>query len=394
MTALAPAPRAARRRRLLGWGALAGAVVLLGAVAAVISDAGSWSDLGTLDPESPGPDGARAVARVLEQEGVDVRITRDAEGARAALGPDTTLLLPDAPGLADAELAALADAATTVVLVEPRSATLDALLPGSSAVSFADDEPIAPDCGETARAGEIVAGEIYAPGPDVTGCYPYEDGFALLHSEDAGHTVWAVDGRALLANDVVTRAGNASLALTLLGAHPTVVWYMPSLADATGEGAPTLGELTPRWVTPVAVLLIVAAVVAAFWRGRRFGPLVSENLPVTVRGSETSVGRGRLYAAARDAPHALEQLRRASRRRLAAHLGLAPHTPAGDIADAAATRLGADRAAVRSILIDAVPADDRALVALDARLRDLESRVRTPVRGADAPAAPPEGNTP
>ena len=58
----------------------------------------------------------------------------------------------------------------------------------------------------------------------------------------------------------------------------------------------------PRDFTlPVIVLLLTAGLAAAIWRGRRFGPLVPERLPVTVRAAETTEGRARLYAHARDA---------------------------------------------------------------------------------------------
>lgn len=389
-----------RRRRALGWAAVAAAFILLAIVAAVVSDAGSWSERRALDPESAGPDGARAVARVLAAQGVDVRVERSADAARAALGPGTTLVLPDAAVLTDDRIDELAEAAGTVVLVEPRAATLDALLPGSASAGFAGADPIEPGCPGFERAGEIVAGETYTPGPGVTGCYPADGGYALLGDRAGDRSVWAVDGRALFANDAVAEAGNAALALRLLGEHPTVVWYAPSLADAAGEGAPTLGELTPRWVSPVMATLIVAAVVAAIWRGRRFGPLVAENLPVTVRGSETTVGRGRLYAHARDAGHALEQLRRATRRRIAGVLGLSAHAGPEEVADAVAARLDIDRAPVRDVLVDAQPADDRALVDLDARLRELEARVRQSTLAFADPASDPprtvlpEGNTP
>lgn len=380
-----------RRRRVAGWAAVAVGFILLAFAAVTISDAARWSDLGALDPESAGPDGARAIARVLEQQGVDVRVERDAASARAALGPDTTLVLPDAPGLSDGEIEELAAAAGTVVLVEPRSGTLDLLLPGSSARGFAGDDPLEADCDLAGRADEIVAGELYSPGAGVTGCFPLDGDAALLGQADEDRRIWAVDARALFANDAIDRSDNAALSLFLLGERPTVVWYMPSLADATGEGAPTLGELTPRWVTPAAVLLVVAAIVAAIWRGRRFGPLVAENLPVTVRGSETSVGRGRLYANGRDAPHALDQLRDAARRRLAVTLGLPPRAADREVADAAAARLGVERSVVHDILIDAVPTDDRSLVALNDRLRDLEARVRAAV---DPRHPVPEGNAP
>jgi hypothetical protein len=126
-------------------------------------------------------------------------------------------------------------------------------------------------------------------------------------------------------------------------------------------------------------------VAAGIWRGRRFGPLVAERLPVTVRAAETTEGRARLYAQARDALHAADQLRIGSLGRLGRMLALGPSASAEEVADAAAARTGIDRGAVRAILIDELPHTDAELVALDQRLRALEEAVHTAVR--------PERNT-
>ena len=62
------------------------------------------------------------------------------------------------------------------------------------------------------------------------------------------------------------------------------------------------------------------------------------------------------------------------------HLEPSTAAPAPAIADAAAHRLGADRARVRGILIDDLPASDADLVALADALDDLETAVRLAVR--------------
>ncbi|CAH0148705.1 putative membrane protein Rv3691 [Microbacterium sp. Bi128] len=95
-----------------------------------------------------------------------------------------------------------------------------------------------------------------------------------------------------------------------------------------------------------------------------------------MRATETTEGRARLYAASGDAAHALDELRRATRRRLVRLLGMSARTPAEHLADAVADRLAADRAVVRGILIDDLPRTDRELVAASDRLRDLETSVR------------------
>lgn len=381
------APPNRLRRALLGWVTIVAAVVVLALAGTVLAGDG-WAERDALDPESAGPAGTRALARILVEQGIDVRVTRDRASALAALDGGATLVLPDAPALSDEAITELASAADEVVMLEPRSRTLRLLLPGAQLAGSAGTDELAPACDLPAaeRAGGVVGGSLMAPGDGITGCYPSDDGFALLVGGTGPTTVTAVDGRAMFANDVLAEAGNAALALGIVGDHPRVVWYVPSLADSdVSTAAPTLGELTPRWVTPSLVLLLLAAIAAGFWRGRRFGPLVVENLPVMVRASETTAGRARLYARAHDPGHALDQLRLGALERLARTLGLSVAARPDSVVDAVAARLGSDRASVRSILIDTTPRSDSDLVESAARLRDLEARVHAAVR--------PERNT-
>jgi hypothetical protein len=382
VTTIADAPAAARprRRAALGWIALALALLLIGLVGTTLVY-GGWKEKGLLDPESPAPDGARALVRILQQQGVTVTVARDRGAAERALAEgDATLVMRDAPMLSDATLRSLAERARDVVLVEPRSRSLDVLLNGSALGGFANDRPTDPGCDLPApdAAGTARTGELMVPGQGVTGCYRVDGEFGLLSRETSeGRTVTALDGLSTMTNAALPLDGNAALATGTLARTGTVVWYVPSPTDAEAGTAPqTLGELTPAWVTPAIVLLLLSALVAAIWRGRRFGPLVNERLPVMVRANETTEGRARLYAASGDASHALDELRRATRGRLIRVMGLAAHTPPDHVADAVAERLGADRGAMRGILITDTPTTDRDLVAASDRLRDLETSVR------------------
>ncbi|WP_243076950.1 DUF4350 domain-containing protein [Microbacterium sp. SS28] len=384
----ASSPRPTRRRRIGGWIAIGIALVVVGGVGAALTGLAQLAERDALDPESPAPGGARAVAAILQEQGVEVLVLRDRGAAREALGPGATLVLPDAPALSDAALETLVADAADVVLIEPRARTLRLLLDGSNPAGYADDAPVEPRCDlpEAQRSGPVAPGAVYEAGSGVDACYAADDASGLLISDDTGRRVSAVDGRAIFANDVLAENGNAALALNLMGRHPLVVWYVPGVGETDLEGTPTLGELTPPWVSPTIVLLLIAGIAAGVWRGRRFGPLVPERLPVTVRASETTEGRARLYARSRDTVHAADQLRIDALGRLARLLGLGPAASAPEIADAAAGRLGWDRRAVRGILIDELPHGDAQLVSLRDRLRHLEEAVRQTVR--------PERNAP
>ncbi|MFC8681006.1 DUF4350 domain-containing protein [Microbacterium ureisolvens] len=378
-----------RRRRVAAWIAIGLALLVIGGIGGAISAANQWAEREALDPASTGPGGTRALAEILRDHGVEVTIARDRAAAATALaGGSATLVLPDAPALSDDAVAALAGSAADVVLIEPRARTLELLLPGSAPAGVAPDATVAPGCdvADAVRAGAVSPGGLYSAGPDADGCYPVGDGFGLLTQPTEAGRLSAVDGRALFTNERLADDGNAALAVNLMGRHPLVVWYVPGAGDTDlADVDPSLGELTPPWVSPVIVLLLVAGVAAAIWRGRRFGPLVTERLPVTVRASETTEGRARLYARARDPLHAADRLRIGTLRRLAALQGLGPNAAAPEIADATAARIGADRSAVRGILIDDIPTGDAELVALSTRLKDLEDAVRAAVRPERSP---------
>jgi hypothetical protein len=379
-----------RRRRFAVWAAIAAALLVVGIAGSVLAGIGQWAARDALDPESAGPTGTRALAEILRDHGVDVVVVRDRAAAEAALATgDATLALADAPALSDEALTQVTDAAADVVLIDPRARTLRLVLPGASTHGVGPGGSVEPECDlpEARRAGAITPGAIYAPSGQTESCYPTGGGYALLVAQDGNERAVAVDGRALFTNEALADQGNAALGVNLLGRNATLVWYMPGVADTDlAAGDPTLGELTPPWVSPVIVLLLVAGIAAAIWRGRRFGPLVAERLPVTVRAAETTEGRARLYANARDPLHAADQLRIGTLGRLARLLGLGPTASVEEIADAAASRARIDRGAVRGILIDELPRTDADLVALDDRLRALEAAVHAAVR--------PERNTP
>ena len=63
----------------------------------------------------------------------------------------------------------------------------------------------------------------------------------------------------------------------------------------TGGGSPSIWSLFPPWTQRAFWWLLVVGVLVALWRGRRFGPVVTEPLPVVVRSAEVVEGHGRLY---------------------------------------------------------------------------------------------------
>lgn len=392
-----------RARFWLGFAALAVLFVLV----ALLVRGGNPAAGPPLGADNAAPAGARALVQVLRQHDVRVVPAGTLREARAAAGSGATVLLFDPAGYLTADrMREVARMGAATVVVTPSFDALTSLAPGvQPAGRAATSSDLSPDCTLAAarHAGSITApGQAYRVTPgaaangtagagpsqgaaqhSTVGCFPTGLGaFALAHVPGA-HPVDVLGATNLLSNEGIARAGNAALALNLLGGHHTLVWYLPTLADVPATGPPDLAALTPGWVTPVMLLALATAIAAAIWRGRRFGPLVVERLPVVVRAEETMEGRARLYQRSSARLRALDALRVGAVARLAALAGLPRTAGVHEVADAVASLTGRDRAAVRSILLDAVPHTDAELIAGSDRLADLEAAVRRAARPGD-----------
>lgn len=386
-TAEEPSTAEARPKRLratVGWVIVVALVLLVAFVALQVSARGPGA-MGTLDPEGRDDAGALALAEILRDQGVEVAVHRSRTEARAAIDDETTLVLTNPYSLTDDALDELLDPADRVVFLSTGTHLLNVLDIGENAAGSSSPASAGCDIAQFADVGTIRADRFFAPADGVEACFGDSDGAAVLVDDRGdGRDVAVVEGTKLFSNAYLAENGNAALALALLGQTDRVVWYVPSFADTDieGESPDTLGSLTPPWVTPAILLLLVAGVAAAVWRGQRFGPLVAETLPVTVRASETMHGRARLTAKAADAPHAGQALREGAQRRLARRLGLAVHASADEVADAASDRLRIPRGTLQALLAGPLPSDDASLVQLARRLDELESAVEASTRTA------------
>ncbi|MGN7964702.1 DUF4350 domain-containing protein [Microbacterium sp. 22179] len=378
-----------RLRSIIGWVVVAALVVGVAWVGLQIA-ATAPSERRSLDPEGRGDAGALALAEILRDQGVEVDVYRSHVEARDALDESTTLVMTNPYTLSDEGLAELMGPADRVVFLSVGAHLLDDLDLG--AYSSAPLAEVDAQCtaGEFAEVGTIEPDRLMTPDSGVEWCFGDEEGAAVLIDDSDGRRTSIVDGSRLFSNAYLAENGNAALALALLGQTDRVVWYVPSLGDSDIEATSpdTLGTLTPPWVTPAIILLMLSGAAAALWRGRRFGPLVAETLPVTVRASETMHGRARLTAKVADAPHAALAIRDGAQRRLARRLGLTARATSDEVADAASDRLRIPRGTLQALLAGPLPTDDAALVELARRLADLEEAVEKTHRTARATDAP------
>ncbi|WP_020419754.1 DUF4350 domain-containing protein [Amycolatopsis sp. ATCC 39116] len=348
-------------------------IVFIGAVIVLLSSAGEQR--GSLDPDSAAPGGSRALARLLEREGVRIVPARTYAEAEAALQGDATLLVT-APGRVEpGRLAALRSRATDAVLVGPDDPVLDILAPGVVVSGEVEPDAREPGCtvaGAVAAGNAVLGGFTYEAHGRARGCY---DGTLLQLPGDRGTTT-VLGGGAPMTNDRLDEAGDAALTMRLLGRHATLVWYVPTPGDAgAGIVARSFTDLIPRPWLFGAVQLGVAAVLFALWRARRLGPVVAERLPVVVRAAETTEGRARLYRRAGAADHAAATLRQAAIDRVRPLLGLGAGAEPAAVVAAVAARTGRPAAAVGELLYGPAPGDDAGLVRLADELDRIEREI-------------------
>jgi len=374
-------------KRSLFW---VGVVAFLAVIIVVVlATAGSQAGGTRLDSANAAPPGARAVAEVLRQQGVTVTATSTLDATRSAITDpsDTTLFLyDDGLYLSPAQLREAVRLADTVVIADATFDELRAIAPELAQAGYAGGTLDA-DCDLTAvqKAGTVSTDgngyRVVDDSQEVTACLGSGDGvYSLVQLDRDGTRLVVLGATSALTNEHVVEKGNAALALNLLGDNHNLIWYLPTIADQPQSAPQDLGSLTPPWVTPALVLLVLTFVAGAIWRGRRFGPLVVENLPVTVRASETMLGRARLYQRSSARLRALDALRIGSVRRLASLCGLSRTASVDDVVASVASATGEDAAGIRHLLIDAVPGTDIELVMFSDELLELERDVASAVR--------------
>ncbi|SOD73098.1 hypothetical protein SAMN05892883_2393 [Jatrophihabitans sp. GAS493] len=354
-TAPAPLLRPWWRRSRL-WFVFAALIVC----AAIIKTADSAAPGSPLDPNSASKDGSRAVAQLLSRRGVVIhRATSIAD-----LTGSSTVVVTSPELYSDDQLRTLA-ANHRLVLLEPTSDQL-AILDGS--LAQLTDRSAGPDS---------VPPGCRAPGAVAAGTVDFTD--ALLYADEScyrGRIVIrerfvAIGSADLITNRRLGHDGVAALAINLItdNGRVTDISWLLAAADPEASQTSSVWSLFPDWTVHAVWWLVGLGMLLALWRGRRFGPVVTEPLPVVVRAAEVVEGHGRLYRRAEARQSAATALRGATTRRLATHLGVEATTEPVTIA-AMIDRPGAD-----NVLLGPVPSDDAGLTRLAQELTALEESV-------------------
>ena len=375
-------PRWSRRWRRWRPGVIAVALMLIPVLVTV------WTRTITsttpLAIDNPKDWGTMALAELLRDEGIAVSKAGSLSQAVDAGRQGATIAVVNADRLSDQDRRALAEAGGDVVVIGAEGgsdalAGMTGMTPKGTAAAASSTR--APQCDDAdAHAARSLAGtrasvSLQGDG-DAVGCFPVgEDRYAYAtDSLPSGATLRVLPDPAPVTNVHLAQDGHAALGVRALGHHSRVLWL-----DGEHMEAPSVwnSSSTPPWLPVLIFQLLVIAGVLAIVQGRRFGSIVSEDLPVVVRSIETTVARGRLYRQGSDRPRAAEALRSGAALRLGTALGLPPGTSRRDLVAAVAQASGIDPSTVDSLLYGPPPTSNRALATLAVQLDQLESEVHS-----------------
>ncbi|MFW7413659.1 DUF4350 domain-containing protein [Demequina sp. SO4-18] len=359
-------------------------------------------DYTELSTNNSTPSGTRALAQILRDQGVDVRQVGTMADARIEDPAGTTLAIADSEPLAAYQIEALLEYPGDLVFVAPSQSVVGEIAPSLSVEPSLDAEVAEARCDDPdAAAAERLRVEEQGlagdPGDGGRLCFPNGDGaHAYGVVEDGERRIALIASWPLVTNANLADDGNAALALRALGRHDSLVWYVGDLFDpstvtwsdpdgasgADDAAPPTEIEANPDFLPPgtgsAVYLLALTVLLAAWWRARRFGPLVREPLPVIVRASEATRGRARLYRRSRASGRATAALRATAAARMARRLGVPRASGRAALIPAIARAADRPETDVERILYGPAPTDDSTMMSIIHELDTLESEVHRP----------------
>lgn len=354
-----------RWRGAVTWIVLLALVVALGAVGGSSGSGGP-----PLDPTSTSPDGAKALAELLDQLGTGVH---QAATAPAAGSGGVALVLQDRldpPG--DRQLVEWVRAGGTLVAADlelvarfaaPARQPGPGGLVGLQGTLFADS---ASPTVAGVTSIDIASGVALRPPPGATGCFHPPDGgaYLLVQPFGAGQLV-LLGGPDVWTNSHLGHQDNSVLAADLLAsrapAGPPLEWIVGPRA---GGGHKTLLQLMPPRVKEGLIQLLVALALVALWRARRLGRPVTETPVVELPGSELVVAVGNLLQQGGRYDDAAATLRAALRRGVVDQLGVPAGVSPETMATVVAARTGLDRNMILATVAGPPPTGDAELVTL------------------------------
>ena len=383
-----PKPETMRSRAGRGkwWLVGLGLILILAASVAITARP---SDYTALSIENNTDTGARAVAQILRGQGVEV--TQFDTLARVAIADPstTTLVIASADNLTRAHRSRPCSStrATCCSLVPPMNSSPPSI-PGWPSPTTSCRRRLTPQCSDPdATAAQRMRVEFTGlqrvDDSDAQLCFANRSdvfGMAVVATDNGTRTI--VTNPAVYQNSALLTDGNAALALRTAGHHENLAWYVSSYYDGTllsDSGGSSDLEINADFMPPgfgtALYALGLAALVGALWKGRRFGPLAVEPLPVVVRASEATRGRARLYRRGRSYGRATAAMRAASARRIGSRLGVPRTTDREGMVAAVQRATGMTGQEIARILYGPPPTSEAEMINVVDQLDELEGKV-------------------
>jgi hypothetical protein len=353
---------------MLVWGLVVGGLLLVAVIGSRRADQGL-----PLDPDSPGPNGTKALVETLRVLGARVSVASEPPAGRGT----ALLLAEDRSEQRRARLLDWVRQGGTLVVADPGSRVTRVEPLGDTRIGLLDAQ-LEPRCPVPAvrdvRRVSAPGGLVFRVPVGAQGCFPRGRGSWMVVQPEGGGTVVRLGGAGALVNQQINEADNAVLIVDLLSPtpDPEVVVVRP---PPPGGGSRGLGELIAPRVKLALAQLAVAFLLLALWRSRRLGRPVTEPTAVHIPGSELVVAVGNLLQRARHRGQAATLLAGDLRRTLAERLGLPRTAPPELVADTVATRTGIDRERVLAALQPPTPRDEAELVALGQAIDNIRTEV-------------------
>jgi hypothetical protein len=356
------------------WRGAAPWLIILALVAAVGAiGGGSGSGGPALDPTSTAPDGAKALALLLDQlgPGVDQVTGPPAAGSNAGSGGIALVLQDRLDAAGDHQLAEWVRSGGTLVAADPDlvlAFAAPAREPGPGGLVAVTGTLVA-DCNQSVVQGvdaiDPSGGVALRVPPGSTGCFHSADGgaFMVVQPLGAGQLV-LLGGPFVWTNANLGHLDNSVLAANVLAPTPNGPRVQWIVGPRAGGGHKSLLELMAPRVKEGLVELGLALVLLALWRARRLGRPVVETPAVELPGSELVVAVGNLLHQGGRFDDAAGILRATVRRGITDQLGVSPHAGADAMADVVAARTGLDRNLILATVVGPPPASEAELVTL------------------------------
>ena len=362
-------------------------VLIMVAMVALTSKPSDYRELST---ENTDDTGARAVAQILREQGVTLKQFDRLSRVFVADPATTTLVIAGADYLTAAQAESVLGYEGDILFIGASPDLTDALDAGVSVTyeflpETVDAACADPDAAAAERMRVEYTGLQIGGSSDATMCFLNRAevaGMAVVETPNGTRTI--VTNPQVYENGALLEEGNAALALRTAGRNDNVAWYLADYMDPTllaGPGKTPDLSTNPDFLPPgfgtALYALALAALIGAVWKGRRFGPLAVEPLPVVVRASEATRGRARLYRRARAYGRATAALRAASARRIGVRLGVPRTTDREGMVAAVERATGRPPAEIARALYGPAPRNETEMMNVVEQLDRLEGEVHT-----------------